>query len=144
MDFAKCVQEHFAFPVPAQPSRHLSDLPVCISRPEQLHEAGDAVVPPSQPVLFIIGAQKSGTTWLYNALTTHPAMIGALRAPKYVALSVLRLGCCFVRCSRRITPAHTDACNFSHASMHRISRACSDHISNYKCVQCAADVEISS
>jgi hypothetical protein len=28
-------------------------------------------------VLFILGAQKGGTTWLFNALDTHPSFVGA-------------------------------------------------------------------
>lgn len=43
-------------------------------------------VPDIKPVddrlqfLFLLGVQKSGTTWLHNALTTHPLFVDAERA----------------------------------------------------------------
>lgn len=33
-------------------------------------------VPENIPVLLVIGQQKAGTTWLYEALDTHPAVLG--------------------------------------------------------------------
>lgn len=38
-------------------------------------------------ILFILGAQKAGTTYLFNALTKHPAFVGASHAFGYVLLS---------------------------------------------------------
>jgi hypothetical protein len=35
---------------------------------------------PRRRMLFILGAQKGGTTYLFNALTRHPAFVGAAHA----------------------------------------------------------------
>ena len=39
----------------------------------------EALIPfhPGINVLMILGAQKAGTTWLFNALTQHPSLHGA-------------------------------------------------------------------
>lgn len=34
-------------------------------------------IPSEHKVLFVMGAQKAGTTWLFNALNTHPSFVGA-------------------------------------------------------------------
>lgn len=51
-------------------------------------------------ILFILGAQKGGTTYLFNALTKHPAFVGAdhafgcaLLACAQVPLCVAPAGC---------------------------------------------------
>ena len=36
-------------------------------------------IPTGYKALFILGSQKAGTTWLYNALQQHPAFV----APKH-------------------------------------------------------------
>jgi hypothetical protein len=57
--------------------------------------AADAIrpIPSEHKALFLMGAQKAGTTWLFNALNAHPAFIGAdhayLCAPVASAFSVL-------------------------------------------------------
>ena len=42
-------------------------------------------IPESTRVLFIAGAQKAGTTWLFNALDAHPNFVGASHAYKCAA-----------------------------------------------------------
>ena len=34
-------------------------------------------IPSETKVLFVMGAQKAGTTWLFNALEAHSSFIGA-------------------------------------------------------------------
>jgi hypothetical protein len=34
-------------------------------------------IPSEHKMLFVMGAQKAGTTWLFNALDAHPSFLGA-------------------------------------------------------------------
>ena len=64
-----------AFPVPRDASltfERLRELAPCEARPMR-SMATDPVVPEDIRVLFIIGAQKGGTTWLASALHYHPS-----------------------------------------------------------------------
>lgn len=54
--------------------------------------------------LLILGAQKAGTTWLFDALDTHPLFVGATHgyrcfADLYVVFSCDWLVLCFDLCS---------------------------------------------
>jgi hypothetical protein len=51
----------------------------CAMRPED-PLTNVTPVPQDHKFLFIIGAQKGGSTWLFNALATHPAFLGPSHA----------------------------------------------------------------
>ena len=85
----------FAFQVPTAPDLLHSSLVPCATRAEPplpgIGNATETAVPADLRMLFIIGAQKGGTTWLFNALTTHPAFVGASRAYRCGVARVCRL-----------------------------------------------------
>ena len=69
--------EALAFSVAAQPDltyEQLRQSAPCAARPAR-SLAGDAPLPESVKALFIIGAQKAGTTWLARVAAQHDAFI---------------------------------------------------------------------
>lgn len=72
---ADVIQGH-PFKVHKLASLTYSDLPQCPGIPDVQAEQ---LVPvdPSLHFLMILGAQKAGTTWLFDALDTHPLFNGA-------------------------------------------------------------------
>ena len=91
----------FPFYVPEKPGeRTYADVDWCEG---SLEPSADAVQPidPAYRALFVVGAQKAGTTWLHNALATHPAMVQG--ETRIACESIFRR--CAVACSLAVLSA---------------------------------------
>ena len=84
----------FGFVLEAEASRDLAQRDgVCGALEHDLGKPMD----PKRNVLFIIGTQKGGTTYLFNALTKHPSFVGADHA-----FACALPGCGCGRCLQRV------------------------------------------
>jgi len=59
---------------------------ICAATREEAYETFDH----RRRVLFVLGAQKGGSTWLFNALTRSPHFVGALHTYGYVQSASLQ------------------------------------------------------
>lgn len=88
---ASCIQGH-PFKVQNVGSLTYADRPQCPGvlepQPEQL-----LPVDPRFKFLMIIGAQKAGTTWLFDALDTHPLFSGAQHGYRSALPQLLAVSC---------------------------------------------------
>lgn len=100
-----CALQDFGFKTYTPGSLQHSDVDWC----EGSHEPSEEElrsIPESTKVLFIAGAQKAGTTWLFNALDKHPTFVGASHAYKcdpscFYAWNVLSIALAVVQCASR-------------------------------------------
>lgn len=79
-----CGLQEFGFKLYNPATLTYSDVRWC---PGSQEPAADELrpLPEAYKVLFVLGAQKAGTTWFYNALQTHPAFVGPERGYMYAA-----------------------------------------------------------
>lgn len=81
LDPSECALQGFGFKAYKPGSLQHSNVCWCDGSNEPAYEELSPI-PESTRVLFIAGAQKAGTTWLFNALETHPTFVGASHAYK--------------------------------------------------------------